>query len=140
MTEELRKKLNRILEDKDSEAVLASCASVNVQVPKHLQGELIELLKLESEQAELLEELYKLTPNELVVLATLALMSKGRVNDFIRLERNCVVLKHSTIDYIKDNPHYRETSVDENENSPKAMLKALITMQKAIYGDEDTNK
>ena len=140
MTEELKKKLNKIVENKDSEAVLAACASVNVQVPQQLQGELIELLKLESDQNELLEELFKLEPKELVTLLTLALMSKGRVCDFIRGERNFIVLKLSTIDHIKNNPNYRETSVDENDGNPKAMLKALILMQQTMFEDEEDNK
>jgi hypothetical protein len=133
---ELEKLLKRIIDSKDSEATLASFAGCNVKVPTERQAELTEILQLDAEETELLEELYKLEPEEIIKLFTLALMAKGTICDFIKAERNTICLKHSALNWAKDHPEYRKTSVDINENDPKRMLDALIMMRKMIENNE----
>jgi len=135
---ELEKLLKRIIDSKDSEATLASFAGCNVKVPTERQAELTEILQLDAEETELLEELYKLEPEEIIKLSTLALMAKGTVCNFIKAERNAICLKHSAVDWAKDHPEYRETSVDQNEKDPRKMLDALIMIRQIIDSkDED---
>jgi len=131
--ERLKQKLNRVMNDKKDEANMASFLDINCKVPDEISGFLTDFLKLETQEEELLSQLFKLTPDQVTILATLAMIANGRTADFIRLERNMIALKLSITDYIASgNMDYRRTSVDEGEKNPEAMLDALIKMREIV--------
>jgi hypothetical protein len=130
--EELKKKLDHPMDDKNQEASMISMIDVNCKVPQELSGFLTDFLHLETSEEDAVNELFKLTPDQITTVATLAMIANGRVADFIRLERNMIVLKLSVTDYIRDNIDYRNTSLDENKDNPEAMLDAMIKMKEII--------
>lgn len=130
--EELKQKLELPWDDKNQEASMVSVIDCNCKVPQELSGFLTDFLHLETGEEEVLSQLFKLTPEQILIVATLAMIANGRVADFIRLERNMIVLKLSVTDFIKDNMDYRKTSSDENEDNPEAMLDAMIKMKEII--------
>lgn len=131
--ERLREKLNRVMDDKKDEANMASFLDINCKIPDEVSGFLTDFLKLETQEEELLGQLFKLTPDQITILATLVMIANGRTADFIRLERNMIALKLSVTDYIASgNMDYRKTSVDEGEKNPEAMLDALIRMREIV--------
>lgn len=130
--EELKQKLELPWDDKNQEASLISVVDVNCKVPQELNGFLTDFLHLETSEEDAISELFKLTPDQITIVATLAMIANGRVADFIRLERNMIVLKLSVTEYIGDNMDYRKTSLDENEDNSEAMLDAMIKMREII--------
>ena len=130
--EQLKSKLKDVIDHKDSEAAMASAISINCKVPQELNGFLIDLLNLTSDEVEVLDALYKLDRKQITILATLAMMTKGRVVDFVNLERNMVVLKMATTLFISEHTEYRATSTDDNGSSMDNMLKALTMMKEIV--------
>ena len=128
--EKLKKHLESIMQDKSEEIAMASVVGINCKIPEEISGFLTDFLNLETVEEDALNELFTLTPDQITIVATLAMIANGRVADFCRLERNMVVLKLSTVDYLQDDPDYRETSVDENEGNPQAVLDAMIKIRK----------
>lgn len=128
----LKEILANLLETKEAESCMINAVNLNVKVPQKYHGELSDILDINTVDEELLQQLYKLEPEELVDLLTLALMANGRVENFIKAERNAIALKMSTVNYLKDHPEYRETAVDTNGDNPDKMLTALIQIQKII--------
>lgn len=129
---ELKKVLANLLESKEAESCMINAVNLNVKVPQEHHGELTEILEVNTVDEEILEKLYELEPEELVDLLTLALMANGRVENFVRAERNAIALKLSTVNYLKNHPEYRKTAVDNNGDNPDKMLSALIQIQKVL--------
>ncbi len=133
--EELKKKLAKPMADRTQEALMASTLDINCKIPNELSGFLTDFLQLttaDEDALSVVNELYKLTPEQITIVATLAMIANGRVADFVRLERNMIILKLSVTQFIQDNMEYRRTSVDETEGNPEAILDSLIFMRKMI--------
>ena len=130
--EQLKSKLNEVINHKDSEAAMSSAISINCKVPQELNGFLTDLLNLTSDEVEVLDALYKLDRKQITILATLAMIANGRIVDFVNLERNMMVLKMATTLFIGEHTEYRTTSVDENGDSVDNMLKALTIMKQIV--------
>jgi len=130
--EELKSSLKEVMHNKDAEAAMASVININCNVPQELNGFLTDFLNLKSDEIEALDALYKLDRKQIVVLATLAMIANGRTADFIKLERNMLVLKICTTKFLTENAKYRETSIDDNENSIDGMLMALTKMKEIL--------
>lgn len=130
--EQLKSKLNDVINHKDSEAAMASAININCKVPQELNGFLTDLLNLTSDEVEVLDALYKLDRKQITILATLAMLANGRIVDFVNLERNMVVLKMATTIFLSEHTDYRTTSTDENGNSMDSMLKALTMMKEIL--------
>ena len=58
--EQLKSKLDEVIDYKDSEAAMASVISINCKVPQELNGFLTDLFNLTSDEVEVLDALYKL--------------------------------------------------------------------------------
>lgn len=130
--EQLKSKLNEVINHKDSEAAISSAISINCKVPQELNGFLTDLLNLTSDEVEVLDALYKLDRKQITTLATLAMIANGRIVDFVNLERNMMVLKIATTLFIGEHTEYRTTSVDENGDSVDNTLKALTIMKQIV--------
>lgn len=130
--EQLKSKLNEVINHKDSEAAISSAISINCKVPQELNGFLTDLLNLTSDEVEVLDALYKLDRKQITTLATLAMIANGRIVDFVNLERNMMVLKIATTLFIGEHTEYRTTSVDENGDSVDNMLKVLTIMKQIV--------
>lgn len=130
--EELKEKLKPAMEAKKQEIAMINCASINCKIPKELSGFLTDFLGLSADEEDALNALYSLDRKQIAIVSTLAMIVNGRLSDFITLERNMIVLKLSLTNYVKDNIEYRETSIDENEDNPEAMLDALIKMKEIL--------
>ena len=136
--ERLKSKLNDVINNKDSEAAMASVIDINCKVPQELNAFLTDLLDLTSDETEVLDMLYKLDRKQITILATLAMLANGRIVDFVNLERNMIVLKMATTIFISENKEYSTTSTNENDNSMGNMLKALTIMKQIIeHGMKD---
>ena len=129
---ELKSRLNDMIQDKNSEAAMASVISINCKVPQELSGFLTDILGLTSTEEEALDVLYKLDPKQVVILATLAMIANGRVSDFIAMERNMYALKASVTRFLAENTEYRNTSVDENNGSLDSMLMAIAKIKEVL--------
>jgi hypothetical protein len=129
---ELKSRLNNMIEDKNSEAAMASVISINCKVPQELSGFLTDILGLTSTEEEALDVLYNLDPKQVVILATLAMIANGRLSDFIAMERNMYALKASVTRFLAENNEYRNTSVDETNGSLDSMFMAITKMKEVL--------
>ena len=130
--QELKERLNDAMDAKRQEIAMVNCASLNCKIPQELSGFLTDLLDLTTDEEEALSALFSLDRKQIAIVSTLAMIANGRLSDFITLERNMLILKLSLTNYVKDNLEYRETSIDENEGNPEAMLDALIKMKEIM--------
>ena len=130
--QELKERLNDAMDAKRQEIAMVNCASLNCKIPQELSGFLTDLLDLTTDEEEALSALFSLDRKQIAIVSTLAMIANGRLSDFITLERNMLILKLSLTSYVKDNLEYRETSIDENEGNPEAMLDALIKMKEIM--------
>ncbi len=130
--QELKERLNDAMESKKKEIAMVNCASLNCKIPQELSGFLTDFLGLSTDEEEALNALFSLDRKQIAIVSTLAMIANGRLSDFITLERNMLILKLSLTSYVKDNLEYRETSIDENEGNPEAMLDALIKMKEIM--------
>lgn len=138
--QELKERLNGAMESKKQEIAMVNCASLNCKIPQELSGFLTDLLDLTTDEEEALSALFSLDRKQIAIVSTLAMIANGRLSDFITLERNMLILKLSLTSYVKDNLEYRETSIDENEGNPEAMLDALIKMKEIMLKIHNNNE
>ena len=130
--EELKEKLKPAMDAKRQEIAMVNCTALNCKIPQELSGFLTDLLDLTTDEEDALNALFSLDRKQIAIVSTLAMIANGRLSDFITLERNMLILKLSLTNYVKDNLEYRETSIDENEDNPEAMLDALIKMKEIM--------
>lgn len=140
MMKELKAKLQELLAKVKREIAMLCMMHCNVLTSTTVQSMLLTVLDLDGDYN--MEDLYEIEPKDAVKMFTTYAMARLRMGQLCQLIANLQAIKLSNLEYISENPDYRETSIDENDNDDKksdAMLGIMEMLQEAAKRARRTN-